>query len=157
MLRRRRSEPPDPAGARDAALRSLGRREHSAAQLKAKLRLRGYTDETVEHAVGDLVERGWQSDARFAEMLVRSRATQGYGPLRIEAELRAAGVNDEGVRAAMEAFDGDWRSILAAHQERRFGGPPQGREAAVKQYRYFAGRGHRHEHIQSVLRGHIED
>ncbi|MGH8456738.1 MAG: regulatory protein RecX, partial [Stenotrophobium sp.] len=104
----RKSKPPrQPSSARDSALRVLGRREHSALQLRRKLKARGYDEATAGETVGDLTERGWQSDTRYAEMLVRSRVAQGYGRLYIEAELGVAGVPDADVAAALEVVECD--------------------------------------------------
>ena len=66
--------------------------------------------EELEPVLEDLVERGLQSDARFAEQLVAARVRRGSGPLRIRAELRRRG-------AIETAIDGIFRiepSIAAA-------------------------------------------
>lgn len=152
MLRRKSQVPPDPKTAQDSALRSLGRREHSAAQLRAKLKARGYDSETAVQAVAGLAGNGLQSDARFAEQLVRSRVSQHYGPLRIEAELRASGLSDADTGAALSASETDWTELARSLHRRRFGTAPVDRAAQQKQYRYLAGRGFSGEHIRAVLR-----
>src|SRR6185295_823724 len=82
---RTNKEPPDPKA---QALKLLARREHSARELKRKLTARGIGEVDAAAAVADAAADGWQSDTRYAEMLVRSRISQGFGPMRIEAELR---------------------------------------------------------------------
>ncbi|HVT35678.1 MAG TPA: regulatory protein RecX [Nevskiaceae bacterium] len=148
----RRSKDLSAAGARNAALRTLGRREHSAAELSAKLAWRGYDEETVRDTVSSLAGKGWQSDERYAEQLVRSRIAQGYGPLRIEAELAAAGVDKKQVAAAMDSADCDWRASVRALHQRRFKSAPQGAAEWQKQYRFLAGRGYTSSQIHAVLR-----
>src|SRR5690606_8510227 len=78
------SDPPD---AKRSALTLLTRREHSRSELARKLRARGIETEEARAVIESLSEDGWQSDQRFAESLARSRASGGYGPLRIRAEL----------------------------------------------------------------------
>ena len=148
----RKSNDLTPAGARNSALRTLGRREHSAQELKAKLQVRGYDEETVEQTVSSLSEKGWQSDGRYAEQLLRSRVAQGYGPLRIEAEMSAAGIGDAEISAAMAAAECDWLELALQVHQRRFKATPDGAADWQKQYRYLASRGFSSEQIHAVLR-----
>lgn len=154
---RRKTDPPDPAGARNAALRALGRREHSAAQLKRKLSARGYEDEVIDGTVDDLADRGWQSDARYAEMLVRGRSAQGYGKLYIESQLRVAGVPDAEIAAAFAAVDCDWTQAAVALHARKFGAAPASYEERIKQHRYLAARGFSGDQIRAALKGVVAD
>lgn len=153
----RHRTPPDPANARDTALRALGRREHSAAQLQRKLRQRGFDETVAGETVDDLADRGWQSDARYAEMLVRSRVAQGYGRLYIEAELSVAGVPDAEAAAALDAADCDWNQIAADLHARKFGAAPQTLAERNRQYRYLAGRGFTAEQIRAAMKGAAPD
>ncbi|MGH8461123.1 MAG: regulatory protein RecX [Stenotrophobium sp.] len=149
----RSKPPPEPSSARDSALRALGRREHSAAQLKRKLAARGYDEDTAATTVDDLAGRGWQSDSRYAEMLVRSRISQGYGRLYIEGELHVAGVPDADASAALDAADCDWAQLAAGTHARKFGAAPQNLAERHRQYRYLAGRGFTSEQIRAAMKG----
>ena len=138
-------------------MRALGRREHSAQQLRRKLESRGYDESVADEAVGELAERGWQSDARYAEMLIRSRISQGYGRMYIEGELRVAGVPDAEASAALEAADCDWSQIAADLHARKFGAAPESMAERNKQYRYLAGRGFSSEQIRVAMKGAVQD
>jgi regulatory protein len=159
---RRRKSPEDlspeqaEAQARETALRILGRREHSAEQLRRKLALRGHGEARADAVVDQLAAAGWQSDDRYAESLARSRAGQGYGPLRIRAELHAAGVGEEQIDTVIEALDVDFVDLARRTHARHFRGPAEGPAEHQKQYRYLAGRGFESEQIRAVLRG-VED
>ena len=148
----RKSKDLTPAGARNSALRTLGRREHSAEELKAKLQVRGFDEETVAQTVSSLSEKGWQSDGRYAEQLLRSRIAQGYGPLRIEAEMSAAGIGDAEVSAAMGGAECDWLELALQVHQRKFRAAPAGAADWQKHYRYLASRGFTTEQIHAVLR-----
>jgi len=116
----RRKPRPQPT-ATQRALGLLTRREHSRKELKRKLAARGVEPDEAAAAIGRLAEAGWQDDTRFAESLVRSRASAGYGPLHIRAELGMHGLERDAIVAAMETFEGDWTEVARDLVRRRFG------------------------------------
>ena len=150
---RKKSKEPTAQGGRDTALRLLSRREHAAAELKYKLERRGHDETTAAAIVGQLAGAGWQSDARYAEMLVRNRIAQGYGPLRIRAELEAARVPDAEVRAALEAAEVDWTAMAMAVHARKFQAVARDAAEWQKQYRFLAQRGFESQQVRAVLKG----
>ena len=109
-----------PLTATQRALGLLVRREHSRKELSRKLVARGVESEEAQAAIDKLSEAGWQDDARFAELLVRSRAASGHGPVHVRAELRTHGLDSDAVAAAMDGFDGDWNAIARDLVRRRF-------------------------------------
>ena len=113
-----RTPKPDSRSVYDKALGLLARREHSARELKTKLALRGHAADEAGTVIDRLQERDYQSDARFAASLARRRASQGYGPLRIEAELKSHLVDAASIRAALQDADIDWTRIAAAQLAR---------------------------------------
>jgi regulatory protein len=142
----------DPAVVRGRALRLLARREHSARELRYKLEQRGVEPETAANVVDELGRSGWQSDARYVESFVRNRVAQGYGPLRIEAELAAAGVARDLVRGSLDAVAVDWKQLAVDVRERKFGAAPAAAAEWQKQYRHLAGRGFDSAQIRAALR-----
>jgi regulatory protein len=113
-LRRRRPE----LSPTQRALGLLTRREHSKQELARKLTSRGVEPNDARVVIDKLANAGWQDDARFAELLVRSRANAGYGPVRLRAELDTHALSAEIIASALEAFEGDW-SINARDLLRR--------------------------------------
>ena len=105
-----------------SALALLVRREHSHAELVRKLAVRGVERGQAEAALQRLACEGWQSDARFGEMLVRTRAARGYGPVRIRAELGTHGLGAEVIEEALATFHGDWLAVATDLLQRRFSG-----------------------------------
>ena len=114
--RRRRPEP-TPV---QRALGLLTRREHSRKELQRKLEMRGVATADAQATVARMDADGWQSDARYAESLVRSRASSGYGPAYIRAELGMHGLPADLITAAMKSFEGDWMGIAHDLAQRRF-------------------------------------
>ena len=155
MSRKRPEDPADPAAARVRALRLLGRREHGARELQYKLGQRGIDPDCAEQAVQELARAGWQSDARYVASLVRSRIAQGFGPLRIEAELEQAGVAAALAREALAAAATDWKARATEVHARRFGRLPGSAAEWQKQYRHLAGRGFEPGQIHAALRGEL--
>jgi len=125
MTMRRRPGPDDPAkpqrSAYDKALGLLARREHSRKELKAKLRQGGYESEETSAAIDRLGEQHYQDDDRFAEVLLRSRIAQGYGPVRLRIELKSHGLADARIRDLLEEAEVDWEASAASQLRRRYG------------------------------------
>lgn len=103
------------------ALGLLSRREHSQRELKRKLDRTGYDADEASAALEQLQQQAFQSDARFAQLLVRSRVGQGQGPRRILAELRTHGIADDEARAALDEEGADWVTLARQIYRRRFG------------------------------------
>ena len=99
--------PREPVPAYQRALGLLVRREHSAGELKRKLRGKGVEVDELDAAVETLQRQGFQDDRRYADALIRSRAVAGQGPVRIRAELRMNGVPSTDADAAFDAAEAD--------------------------------------------------
>lgn len=119
--KRRPRKPRQPATATQRAIGLLSRREHSRKELTRKLVQKGMEPAEVEQAVESLARAGWQDERRFAESLVRSRASTGHGPIHIRAELGTHDLPSEIREQALEDFEGDWLEIASDFVRRRFG------------------------------------
>lgn len=99
-------EAPDSAAeAEQAALRILRGAAQSAAALQRRLRRRGFTEEAAAAATAAMVGYGYVDDAALARSIaVRSQRT-GHGRIQMAAQLRARGVEDEAIGAAVGNVD----------------------------------------------------
>ena len=90
-----------------SALRYLGYRARSAAEVKNYLRQRGAADTVLDAAIKKLRGFNFINDESFARNWALSRAqSQGYGPRKIEQELRTKGVVDAVIgKVVKEIFD----------------------------------------------------
>jgi regulatory protein len=134
------------------ALGLLVRREHSRKELTRKLAARGVEAEQAQAAVDRMTAEGWQNDGRFAELLVRSRASTGYGPLRIRAELGTHSLGHEAVEAAMDGFEGDWTENARDLVRRRFPGAPDDRALQRKAADFLIRRGFTGDQVRTAIR-----
>ena len=109
-----------PTVIRAKALELLARREHSRLELRQKLIRRGYPSERVEPVLEQLAEERLLDENRYAELYACARADKGYGPLRIDRELRERGVPDDAVAAALAGLADDWLPKLRELHRKRF-------------------------------------
>ncbi len=151
------TEPEDPFDeackqAYACALRLLVRREHSERELALKLARRDHNAVVVDAVLAQLVDDGYLSNARFAEMFVRSRHERGAGPQRIRAELRQRGVDDRLIEEAFRELDADWFEAARRQRDKRFGGslPPDAQERA-RQMRFLQQRGFSGEQARAAI------
>jgi regulatory protein len=88
----------------ELALKELGRKERSSAELAQWLRERDLEDEEIEAVVARLVEGGIVDDARFALRYAEDkRELAGWGVERIREALEARGIASADVEAALAA------------------------------------------------------
>lgn len=101
-----------------AALRILGYRFNSEAELRRKLEAKRFDGETIAATLARLREEKWLDDDRYAGAYVRTRVRKGLGRLRIRGELRAAGVDEEAAeRALRENAAGEEERLQAAYEK----------------------------------------
>jgi regulatory protein len=87
----------------DVALRALMRRAHSVHEMKKKLERRSDNKLLVQVVMARLKENGLMDDARYAKQFVRQRTeSRKQGKFRVARDLRARGVPDRHIEAALE-------------------------------------------------------
>jgi len=136
---------------RVAALRLLTRRDHSRAELKAKLAATAESEEQLDTVLDLLQAERLLSDHRYATQRVVARAGR-YGDARLKQELRQQGVSDEDISAALPE-GGDETVRCRAVWARKFSQLPQSMEERAKQMRFLQYRGFSSEAIRRVMRG----
>jgi regulatory protein len=98
----------------DGALRLLGFRARSRAEMRQRLLRKGYDKETVEETMRWLEAHALLDDAQFSQAWVESRThSQPMGRQRLAWELRARGVDRETVADALEPRDDETELRLA--------------------------------------------
>lgn len=142
---------------RQQALQLLSRREYSQRELQQKLAA-DHPADAIETVLAQLVEQGLQSDTRFAEVWTRHRLNQGYGPIRIQTELRQKGVAADTIQAQLSADTIDWFARAQATWQRKFRGRRE-REPRLKakQIRFLQYRGFTSEQIRHALDAPLTD
>jgi len=78
-------------------------------------------DSEIEAVIARLQNEGLLSDQRYAESYIHMRKNKGYGPLRIEQELRERGVAECDYKSHLYAVDIDWSIVLQAAYDKKYG------------------------------------
>lgn len=134
-----------------AAIRLLSRREHSSKELKRKLLERDFDSLTIDNTLISLQDDNLQSDDRFAECYVRSKAHKGVGPVRLRRDLREHEISDEMIDCYLH--DHKWRQLAVEVRQKRFGfALPSNFEERAKQMRFLQYRGFSTEQINAAMK-----
>lgn len=137
---------------RSAVISLLARREYSRAEIEQK-----YRDKCDAVQLASVLDQcqadGYQSDQRFAEMLVRSKVSQGYGFLRILQEGKRKGLSETLLKDCIEEQAPDWFEVAAALCQRKFkeGVDTQDRKLYEKRMRYLLSRGFSYEQAKNAI------
>jgi len=104
--------------AEQAALRILGGAAQSEAALCRRLQRRGFSEEAARAAAESSVRAGYVNDGALAQSIVDRRRGK-RGAIRIAAELRARGLEDDVAHAAMSGVSADEQRDSALREARR--------------------------------------
>jgi len=136
----------------NTAIRLLTRREHSAHQLSVKLRQRGFDTALIGQALQQLQQQDLLNDQRFSEMYIRMRTQRGYGPQRIQLELRERGVTDEIISTHLDPTNDKWTQYAIDVWNKKFSQEKTtDYKAQAKQKRFLQQRGFSFEQINAVF------
>ncbi len=143
------------------ALRLLSRREYSRKELANKLLqlIRHDAEESpinletqIEEVLTDFEARGWLSDERFAQALVRRRSER-YGARRVADELQRAGVETGLITKLTTELKASEFERAKALWARKFGQIPTEQKERARQYRFLISKGFSPELVAKVVAG----
>ena len=132
------------------ALKLLTRRDHSRAELRAKLAVEAETEDELDAVLDRLQSERLLSDQRFATQRVIAKARR-FGDARLRQDLRQHGVGDADIVAALPE-GGDESERCHAVWARKFGSLPQTPAERGKQMRFLQYRGFSSEAIKQAMR-----
>ncbi len=130
----------------------LARREHSAFEIRRKLKQKDFPHAEIEQAIEDLQQDGLLSDTRYAESYINVRKGKGYGPHRIALELKERGVAESDYAPFLNAVENDWSSVLSAEYKKKYGNTAcEDYREKAKRIRYLQYRGFALDKIHKLL------
>ncbi|NND82431.1 MAG: regulatory protein RecX [Gammaproteobacteria bacterium] len=133
-------------------MRLLAMREHSRSELETKLSKKTESKDLLFAVLDELRKENYQSDSRFAESFVRSRANRGMGPIKIRSELKNRGVDSAIIDEYLDASAGKWFDRAAAVYQRKYGDSPILQYSDwSKRARFLQSRGFTSEQINDAL------
>jgi regulatory protein len=104
-------------GAWGIALKLLAVRSRSSHEVRQTLGRRGYPPDEVAAVIERLTARRYLDDAEFARAWVTARAHRAaVGPARLARELRAKGIPEGQIAAALSALAEEWTASDAAEE-----------------------------------------
>ena len=128
----------------------LARREYTGKEIFSKLKNRVESIELLKAEIDKLEEEGLIDNERFAEQYIYSRSLRGYGPLRIEQELKQRGVNENISQPLMN--DIDWTSFAIKVLEKKTAGIfPDETKQILKIKKFLNYRGFDFNHIEQAF------
>ena len=143
---------------RTDALRLLGRRDYTTAELERRLLERGFAPDDVQQTISALTTEGALDDRRVAAAHIRtSTGVKHRGRQRIRLELEARGVDSALVRDLLAEVPAETEiaAIETFLRRRRTTSPPT-LEARERLFRQLRRRGFAPDLIARALREHEE-
>jgi regulatory protein len=141
------------------ALRMLGRRELSEAQVRERLERRQHSADDIDAAIDRLQAERAIDDVRVAEAIARTQTSvKRRGKLRVRRQIEQAGVPAAIARRVtedtFEALDPD--ALIVASLARRLRGRERLADAAEfsRLYRYLVGQGFEPDRVLATLKRH---
>ncbi len=132
--------------------RFLTRREYSRLELERKLIKKEFNSAQITPLLDHFAQEDLQSDQRFAEAFCRFRASKGYGPFKIEVELRLKGISDEIIAQTLDSIGRDWYKTAKEIIDRRFGVDKiSSLEDRGKRWRFLQNRGFTSDQIKTAI------
>ncbi|MET0680442.1 MAG: recombination regulator RecX [Burkholderiales bacterium] len=135
---------------RARAVALLARREHTRAELAAKLGRDSGDEREIAPLLDELARKKLLSDDRYADARAHALGRK-FGVARIEHELRARGVSAAVIARATTDARATEVSRAREAWRRRFGVPPADPLEKAKQMRFLRGRGFSFEAIRQVI------
>ncbi len=130
----------------------LAKRDYAVAELETKFKQREFPDDLTHAVIAQLQEQGYQSDERFAEVFIRTKARAGHGPQRIQHELRQKGVDSTLFSKYADSEDFDWFELaLACYRKKYQGKGWKDYQDKQKRMRFLQYRGFSFDHIDYAL------
>ena len=146
----------DQVSLKGRALRLLGGREHSRAELERKLGPHETEPGELARALDELQAKGFINEQRVLESVVHRRASR-LGAARVKQELQAKGLDPAAVAQAVAELRGTEVERAREVWRKKFGQPPIDAAERGKQMRFLMARGFGAEAIRRVVGGSEED
>jgi regulatory protein len=132
-------------------MKYLARREHSRAELHAKLLPHVQEGDDLEAVLDELEKKNWLSDARAANLLVDSKRGR-FGSQRIAHELRQKGIAETLIDQAMPQLKESELEAAREVWQKKFGVLPQDQKEKARQVRFLQARGFSLDTVFKVLK-----
>lgn len=137
---------------RGRALRLLSQREHSRAELAAKLRPHCEATDELDALLADLEAKGWLDDKRASDSLVHRKSAR-FGAARIRQDLQTKGLSPDLIASALAGLQASEAGRALSVWQKKFGTPAHTPAERAKQMRFLLARGFSASVVSRVVSG----
>jgi regulatory protein len=139
-----------------SALRLLGRRDHSVAELRQKLLRRDVAEDVIQTVLAECLRLNYLDDTRTACALIERFKRKGCGVFRIRHELAQRGLSGETYRDLLDnrLAPSEERALAQQTLQKKLktlGCEPEPRKRMLRLQRFLRGRGFSDAVIAEVL------
>jgi regulatory protein len=139
------------------ALKMLGRRELSEAQVRQRLARKEYDEDAIDEAVARLISERAIDDNRVADAIARTETSfRKRGKLRVKRKIESAGIASSTAKRAVDdvfdALDPDALLDSALAKRLRHGHAIADDREFNRLYRYMVGQGFESDRVLAALR-----
>lgn len=141
-----------PQQAWQLAIGLLSRRDHSSHELLEKLRQRGVDEDLAQVTLERCQQGQYQSDQRFADMLLRHCISKGQGLAVLRQLVRQHRLSHDLLQQALDDAEPDWFELARSCAQKKFGEQPAGSDKEkLKRMAFLQRRGFNSEQIRYAL------
>lgn len=148
------ANPPSSEALRTRALALLTRRDLSRAELLAKLQVSA-TD--VEDLLAELQERGWQDDARVADVELRAAYSKGHGIVRLRQRLQQRGITAALIETTLAGWSQDEEQPVALLRQRFAAMASADDKSRARLLRFLVYRGYAPGQASAAVRAFLQE
>ncbi|WJG08381.1 regulatory protein RecX [Aliiglaciecola sp. LCG003] len=133
--------------------RLLARREHCQTEIVNKLRAKGFDEKLVKQQLQLFVDKNIQSDARYVESYIRSKANSGQGKQRILMALQTQDIDENVINQGFEQAETDfYDNAVKVYQKKYTDKPIVDWQDKQKRMRFMQYRGFSTQQIDFVFK-----
>lgn len=146
-------ENPDYQKTLDYLRRLCSAREYCVSDIRTKALKRLESEQDVCKAVDSLIEDGYLCQRRYASAFARDKASiAGWGPVKIRYGLKAKGVDDATIDAALEEIDAPkaedkMRKVIEA----KFKSLDSDPQVKIKLLKFALSRGYQYDSVKELI------
>lgn len=143
--------------AMDTAVRILARRSHASAEIRQKLRKRGFDADIIQTVLSECERLHYVDDGETVHLYFRELKNRGRGPQKIRAEMRKKGLHGELAESLISDYaesqeEREMARNLLEKKKTAFDREKDGRKRKEKMFRFLSSRGFSGSVISQVLR-----
>jgi len=151
------TSPDDLKKAMDTAIRILARRSHSGAEIRQKLRQRGFDAEIIHAVISECERMNYIDDTQTLGQYFRELKHKGCGPQKVRAEMKKKGLWGDSAELLVSEYaesQEEREAVRNVFEKKKaaFDREKDGRKRKDKIFRFLSSRGFSASLISELIR-----